>query len=726
MHYLSRIPRVVVGLIMLTLAAGGPASADDSATPRGAEGPGTPGKSNRCALRSGDGRIEHIVHIQFDNVHFRRDNPNVPSDLEQMPNLLNFIKDNGTLLNNHHTPLISHTSVDILTTLAGVYGEKMGMPIGNTILFFNADGSATFKSSFAYWTDALEPATATTPAVPQMVDQRGKIHPAPWVPFTRAGCDVGAFSVANIEFENTGGDVDNVFGPTSPEHNEVAAANALPNTPANAKARAKPAADFEGIAIHCALASPLCATAGAPDALPDEPGGYTGFKALFGNVNVAPEIANGASAVLDLDGNPVEDQFGNPGFPGFDPSPSQTLGYLASMLEAGVPVVYGYIEDAHDNHNFPSNPDGTFGPGEAGYVAQLKTFDTAFGKFFARLKRDGITRDNTLFIVTADENDHFAGGSPTPAGCDGIRTPCTYPLKGEVDASLTNLYFTEFNETKRFDIDFDDAPGIWIAGNPAQTDPVTRRFEREAGKLTAVNPILGGQTQPLAQALADHVEQGLLHMITSDPRRTPNFILFGNPDYFLSTSAPKTCSPLASCFSEPRNFAWNHGDFQEDITHTWLAMVGPGIRQTGVTNQPFSDHTDVRPTMLSLAGLKDDYAHDGRVLVEVLDEDALPESLRDNVGDFARLAAAYKAINAPLGPLGLKTLTGISTAALNGDDATYSTLEAKIVQLTADRNAIAGPMIEMLENAAFAGKPIDEHKARTLSDKAQSLLASVP
>src|SRR5580658_7640497 len=164
-----------------------------------------------CRLGSG---ITHIVQIQFDNVHLRRDNPNVPSDLEQMPNLLNFLEGQGTLLTNHHTPLISHTSVDILTSLTGVYGEKMGIPIGNTILYFSG-GSSKFTSSFAYWTENLG-----TTSVPQMVDQRGKIHPAPWVPFTRAGCDVGAFSVANIEFENTKSDIDNVFGPTSPEHNE--------------------------------------------------------------------------------------------------------------------------------------------------------------------------------------------------------------------------------------------------------------------------------------------------------------------------------------------------------------------------------------------------------------------------------------------------------------------------------------------------------------------------
>jgi hypothetical protein len=60
--------------------------------------------------------VKHIIYIQFDNVHLRRDNPNVPSDLEQMPNLLHFLEQQGTPLTNHHTPLISHTSVDILTS----------------------------------------------------------------------------------------------------------------------------------------------------------------------------------------------------------------------------------------------------------------------------------------------------------------------------------------------------------------------------------------------------------------------------------------------------------------------------------------------------------------------------------------------------------------------------------------------------------------------------------
>src|SRR5438128_7932319 len=34
------------------------------------------------------GAIQHVIYVQFDNTHFRRDNPDIPSDLEQMPHLL--------------------------------------------------------------------------------------------------------------------------------------------------------------------------------------------------------------------------------------------------------------------------------------------------------------------------------------------------------------------------------------------------------------------------------------------------------------------------------------------------------------------------------------------------------------------------------------------------------------------------------------------------------------
>ena len=102
---------------------------------------------------------------------------------------------------------------------------------------------------------------------------------------------------------------------------------------------------------------------------------------------------------------------------------------MRNMIEAGVQVVYLYIEDAHDNHIAAAA--ASMVPGEADYVDQLKEYDTAFSKFFARLAADGITKDNTLFVVTADENDHCVGCAPTPADCDGVTVPCTYQRAGK-------------------------------------------------------------------------------------------------------------------------------------------------------------------------------------------------------------------------------------------------------------------------------------------------------
>jgi hypothetical protein len=707
-----RLSRCAIGAAVLWLSAGAaPAFAAAS-----------------CVLGNG---IQHIVYLQFDNVHLTRDNPNVPSDLEQMPSLLNFLQNNGTLLTNHHTPLISHTSVDIVTSLTGVYGEKFGFAVGNSFGYFDSTGTPRFTSAFAYWTNVVNEGTAQSPInVPQLVDQRGKVHPAPWVPFTRAGCDVGAFSLANIEFENTTTDVDNVFGPNSPEHAENLANHTLA------------LADFEGIAIHCAQGSSICgnSTHAGPDKLNDEPGGYTGFQALFGNKYVAPAINGGLGYVLDLDGNHITDSFGNDGFPsGFSPTPSQTLGYAAQMLEAGIPVVYLYIEDAHDNHHYPgapANPDGTFGPGESGYVFQLQAYDAAFNKFFTRLKNDGITSANTLFVITADENDHFAGSvaQAMPPGCDGVNVPCSYPIgaKGEVQADLSKVFNTEFGNTTPFGVHSDDAPSFHINGNPAQSDSVTRTLERQAGALIGFDPITGGDNN-IAQALADQAELSLLHMVSHDPNRTPNFILFGNPDYFLSASGHPTpfCTPMAdakSCFLQPRDFAWNHGDFQQEIVHTWLGVVGPGVRNLGQTGDFFTDHTDIRPTILSLAQIKDDYAHDGRAIFEIVQDNALPVPLRGHTATLTRLAEAYKQINAPTGKLGIATLIGISTQALLGNDAsdaTYTALEAQIVSLTNQRNAIASKMIGMLEDAAFNGVKINEVQAKSLIDQAEALLQSI-
>jgi len=247
---------------------------------------------NTCQLKSPSGRIKHVIYVQFDNTHFLRDNPNVPSDLEQMPHLLNFIKDNGALLANDHTVLISHTATGILTSLTGVYPDRMGQPVSNSFRYFKTDGTTRTGVSFAYWTAPLfDPAGSTTDPTPEMINENGKIAPAPWVPFTRAGCDFGAVATANTILENTAIDIPTVFGSGSPEAAEVA------SNPGQAFA------DFVGIGVHCAQGSALCAASAhaRPDLLPDEPGGYSGFNGLFGAAYVNP-IIKPTGLMTDLDG----------------------------------------------------------------------------------------------------------------------------------------------------------------------------------------------------------------------------------------------------------------------------------------------------------------------------------------------------------------------------------------------------------------------------------------
>jgi hypothetical protein len=141
----------------------------------------------------------------------------------------------------------------------------------------------------------------------------------------------------------------------------------------------------------------------------------------------------------------------------------------------------------------------------------------------------------------------------------------------------------------------------------------------------------------------------------------------------------------------------------------------------------FSDHTDIRPTLMALLGLEDDYVHDGRVLVEALNPAALPSSLVVHRGTLIRLGQAYKQINAPFGGLGQGSLV-VSTAALetnSAGDQVYTNLENKIAGWHARRDSIAGQMKAMLEDAAFNGQPIAVPQAQKLISQAQALLNEV-
>src|SRR3954454_18308541 len=176
-------------------------------------GAGGSAKADAPSCQLGNG-VQHVINIVFDNVHFFRDNPNVPSDLEQMPNLLNFLQSNGTVFSNTHTPMIAHTADDSLSIYTGLYGDRHGQPLTNSYNVYNPNGTTDPATSFTYWTSPIiDTKTTPTPGhdnTPSMVysdtvpasGPPNRQTPAPWVPFTRAGCNVGDFSTANMVLEN--------------------------------------------------------------------------------------------------------------------------------------------------------------------------------------------------------------------------------------------------------------------------------------------------------------------------------------------------------------------------------------------------------------------------------------------------------------------------------------------------------------------------------------------
>lgn len=584
-----------------------------------------------CNLGSG-GAIKHVVYLQFDNTHLTRDSANVPSDLEQMPVLREFLAKNGTLDSNDHTILISHTAGGIVSALTGLYPDRNGIGVSNSYPVYKPDGTIdqVAQPAFSYWTDQ----TTDLDPLPNLITDGQKNTPAPWAVYTKAGCDVGAFSIANMELENArtnpSGDIAKVFGNPSPQATFANFSNA---SVAGSKQRGEAVADYEGIAIHCAQGSEVCSDAhgGRPDLLPDEPSGYSGFNGLFGAVaanqvvhdptaftastqdadgaanghvdNLAPTVNNvydfshttvpcGAACAGFPAPSPITDTSGNSGFPGFNPTAAQTLGYSAAMQEAGVPVTFAYIEDAHDDHE-GCNSGNANGPGSACYEQQLKADNQAFEAFFKRLELDGINKSNTLFTITVDEGDHYAGGAPTNPGCDGVHTACTYTpgtagpnTVGEVDVNLKNLLSSETGDTTPFDFHFDDAPTVDVhneehTGIPGSTDNRVRRLERDMLGLTVVNPRTQSQ-EPVAQHIADQVDQEILHMPNTDPLRTPSYTMFANPEFFMQNQSC-TGNSTAGCPVVGPGFAWNHGDDNPEIARTWVGMVGPGVETQGQT-----------------------------------------------------------------------------------------------------------------------------------------------
>jgi len=716
------------------------------------------GSTAAAGCRLGNG-VQHIIDITFDNVHFFRDNPNVPSDLEQMPSLYHFLQSQGVVLSNMHTPLIAHTAEDSLAIYSGLYGDRHGQPVSNSYKTYKPDGTTEPDTSFVYWNSPVinnitktpstvdkAPSMVYSPTVPAAEGAPGQTAPEPWVAFNKVGCSVGAFSTANMVLENTG-DIPTVFGSTP-----------------DLGSYANPTSAFIGEAVHCGLGDTACSNAaGVVEDTPpaaNNPGSAT-FTGLFGHKNIQPVLAarahpkapyraaDSAGNLVDLDNREIADFRGNVGFPGFSPTASQSLAEIADMQEAGVPVTYGYIADIHERKDWSfdcTTADATafgnaLGPGDACYTENAQRYDQAFAKFLDRLAKDGITPKNTLFVIGAEENDHFAGANvgraeapSDPANCDGVITPCRYATKqvGELQANLPQLLKSETGDTTAFDLEPQGA-SLYVHGQPGRADPQVRGLERSLARITGANPYSGNADEPIVNYQAGATEQRILHLETADPLRTPTVTVFPKPDYFFDAASPAcatSSNPAADCVTVNHAFAWNHGYYSPDIDITWSSFAGPGVGARGVdgpqpadspqvkdpnggglvpafsTKGTWTDETDVRPTILHLAGLVDDYVMDGRVITEITRGDG-------RLGQTADVGACYKQLNASVGRFGTDTLVASTAALASGSasqDGRFTATDAALSALGGKRDQTAMAIKNDLDRIEFHGGRVD-HRA---------------
>ncbi len=119
---------------------------------------------------------------------------------------------------------------------------------------------------------------------------------------------------------------------------------------------------------------------------------------------------------------------------------------------------------------------------------------------------------------------------------------------------------------------------------------------------------------------------------------------------------------------------------------------------------PWVDETDIRPTIMYLTGLQDDYEHDGRVITQILTN---PNHALSQPGVTA-LGECYKQLNSSVGKFGAATLVASTNAieSTSSGDSTFTTVDNQLRALEVARDHLAGQIKGELEDAAFNDKPI--------------------
>jgi hypothetical protein len=279
----------------------------------------------------------------------------------------------------------------------------------------------------------------------------------PWRPFTQAGLDVGAIGMEGLVLEGA---------------DEVQAHLGLTRSPTQRELDL-----YLGVAVHHADGTSSLGTAEIPAIAAEFPDGWV-------NGWAGPPHKHAAI----------------------------TLRMATNLLATGVPIVFTYMENNHGR----CTPTRCVGDQVRGsFDDLLRADDAAFGNFLSDLAGLGLTTDNTLFVITTDEGDHYLPNFATSIPTSDLPQPITLGS----DA----LFYS------------------------ADADALADRLRDRAG----------------VQYVATRAAMRGLHIANGVDARTPTFMAFSDADH---------------TFSNPPAYRWNHGNIHPDVTDIWLGLAGPGIR----------------------------------------------------------------------------------------------------------------------------------------------------
>ena len=486
--------------------------------------------------------------------------------------------------------------------------------------------------------------------------------PAPWVPFTRAGCTVGDFSTANMVLENAGVDLPTVFGA------ELAGGRAgqrrpglVQGSPRSPTTSAWRSTARKGDAI-CANAQAVkfgqthaVARPPSPTCCPTEPGGYTGYQALFG-AQVHRAAARRGHAEPDAQRLPghrrrratsstsTGTQINEP----FIDRTSRLPRASARPRRRRSPTSPTCRRPASRSPTATSPTCTSARPAPAGCTTATATGSRQAARPGRRLLRRRTPRPTTHAFAdvlrAARRRRHHAGqhavrdqrrgerpvrrrerrpgdrSRPRPAAT-ASPSPCHYAARPDRRAAGQHQgpAVDDREQRHRSSTSSRRAPRSTCTASRPPTTRRVRQLERDTAAMTGNNPYSGVNGEKIVELpgrrarAADPAHADRRPAADADVHDVPDARLL-----LLHRRAPNVgINP---------GFAWDHGYYSPNIDITWAWLVGPGrgraTASTGRSRRPATrrttrtrlntvpeastagtwvEETDLRPTLLHLA-----------------------------------------------------------------------------------------------------------------------------